>query len=526
MRFTLEAKVGIFVVIGLLLLGYMTTKVEDLKLGKSDGYEIIAYLNDASGLVKDSYVKYRGVEVGKVKDIRLKENHVEVVLLIDKQYKLPSNVAAIVRSSGFLGEKYLELQTVGKETEGYLTTGSEIKNYKSSADFDELQNKFSEIADDIKAITASLKEVIASDNGKADMKMTLQNIRYSTEYIRQMLEENQKRINQIVKNIEAITASIKNVTEANQENVNQLITNLKEVSETLKNQTPQIAKKINNITTNIDDLVGNSKGDLRETISNIKVVTAKLEKTVDNLNDITDKINKGKGTVGTLINDNETAKDVKDTIKGLKNLVTTYDRFKFYLSFSGEKMWDTGESKGYFKLKIQPRKNKYYLLGLATSDQGKSTTTVTDYNYSGNVPYYIDGGTGSGTSYREVKTSRTKDSLTFIAQYVQRFYDQLDLRIGIMESEFGVGADYFPFKDEKLQLSMDAYDFSDSDTDRKPHLKAKLQYNLTKNLFLNVGYDDFLNDDTKSGFIGGGIMFLDEDLKYLFGKIPTSVPGN
>ncbi|KAA0257424.1 MCE family protein [Deferribacter autotrophicus] len=522
MRFSLEAKVGVFVVIGLLLLGYMTTKVGDIRWGKKQGYEVTVYINDASGLVKDAIVKYRGVEVGKVESIELVGDRVEVKVLIDNKYQIPNNVVAIIRSTGFLGEKYLELSVTKEKDTGFLVAGSQIDKYKTTVDLDQLQNKLADIADDIKAITESLREVLASDSGKTDMKLTLQNIRYSTEYIREMLEENQKRINQIVKNVETITTSLKEITLSNQQNVNDLIANLKEVSETLRVQTPQIATKLNNITTNIDDLVGDSKGDLRETISNIKVVTTKLEKTVDNLNEITDKINKGKGTIGTLINDNETAQDVKEALKGLRKLVNAYDRFKFYLSFSGERMWDTGETKGYFHLRIQPRKNKYYLLGIATSTGGRAFTTETDYTFSGDVPYYVDGNTGAtSSSYSVTETKKEKDSLTFIAQYVQRFYDQLDLRIGLMESEFGVGADYFPLKNNKLQLSFDAYDFSDSSVDRKPHLKAKLQYNFTKNLFLNVGYDDFLNDESRSAFVGGGIIFLDEDLKYLFGsKVP------
>ncbi|MGA1847334.1 MlaD family protein [Deferribacter abyssi] len=525
MRYSLEAKVGVFVVLGLLLLGYMTTKVGDINWGKKNGYEVIVYINDANGLVKDAIVKYRGVEVGKVKNIELVGDKVEVKVIINNRYKIPDNVIATIRSAGFLGEKYLELITKNEKNTGYLVAGSQIDKYKGTVDLDQLQNKLADIADDIKAITESLREVLASDNGKTNMKLTLENIRYSTEYIRVMLEENQKRINQIVKNVETITSSLKEITLSNQQNVNDLIANLKEVSETLKTQTPLIATKINNITTNIDELIGNSKGDLRKTISNMKVVTTKLEKTVDNLNAITDKINNGQGTIGTLINDNETAQDVKKTIKGLKKLVTAYDRFKFYLSFSGEKMWDTGETKGYLHLKIQPRKNKYYLLGVATSTGGKPYTVVTDYSFTGDIPYYVDGNTGAtSSSYSVTETRREKNSLTFIAQYVQRFYDQLDLRIGLMESEFGVGADYFPLKNEKLQLSFDAYDFSDDSEDRKPHLKTKLQYNFTKNLFLNIGYDDFLNDETRSAFFGGGIIFLDEDLKYLFGKVP--LPSN
>jgi len=54
-------------------------------------------------------------------------------------------------------------------------------------------------------------------------------------------------------------------------------------------------------------------------------------------------------------------------------------------------------------------------------------------------------------------------------------------------------------------------------------LKAKVQYYLTKNLFVNVGYDDFLNEETRSAFIGGGLRFLDDDIKYLFGKIPVPI---
>jgi phospholipid/cholesterol/gamma-HCH transport system substrate-binding protein len=378
-----------------------------------------------------------------------------------------------------------------------------------------------DIADQVNILVKSLNDVFSSQEGKENMTKTLENVIYSTESLKTILEENQKKINTIVNNVEQITDTISKMTIANQSNINELIAYLTEVSKVLKSQTPEIANKVNNITGNIDNLIADSKGDLKETVKNMKTVTAKLEKSVDNINAITDKINKGDGTIGTLLNDNETAKDVKETVKGLKNMVTQFDRFKFYLSFSGEKMWDTGETKGYFKVKVQPRKDKYYLLGLATSTGGKEYITNTNYTYTGDLPYYIDGNTGSTYSNYSVKeVKRKENSLTFIAQYVQRFYDRLDLRIGLMESEFGLGADYFPFDDEKLQFSLDAYDFSDSNTDRKPHMKTSLYYNFTKNLYLNVGYDDFLNSDTKSGFIGAGLIFLDEDLKYLFGKVP------
>ncbi len=528
MKLGLEAKVGFFVIISMIILGYMTTKVGDFSFGKDKGYIIKAMLNNAAGLNTDAPVKFKGVNVGKVKSIALENGKVMAELLIEDKYKIPSNVRIVVRSAGFLGEKYAELEEIPAQTSEYLAAGSVIKDTKDTTDFDQLGNKLGDIADDIKAITSSLREVLATAEGKENMKVTLDNIRQTTDSLRNIMAYNEARINAVIKNIEAITVVVKNMATNNQDNINQLLANLKDVSQTLKEQTPQIAGKVNNITGNIDELVSGSKGNLEDSIKNIKTVTAKLEKTVDNINSITDKINKGEGTVGKLINDNQTVENLNETLKGVRNLFTKMDEFKFYLNFEGEKMLDTGETKGYFKLKIQPRPDKYYLLGLASSPDGKSSTTYT--TWSGDSPY---GATSGGTTKSYVETKRKENSITFIAQYAKRFLDMVDLRIGLMESEFGVGADYFPFNKgknaekykDKFVVSFDAYDFSTKSSPRDPHLKIKGQYNFTKNLYINAGYDDFLNKSTRSTFVGGGIIFLDDDLKYLLGKIP-SIPSN
>jgi phospholipid/cholesterol/gamma-HCH transport system substrate-binding protein len=523
MKFGLEAKVGIFVVLSLLLIGYMTTKVGDISFGPEKGVTVTAYLANASGLQKDSIVKFKGVEVGKIKDIKLEDSRVAVDILLYKGASIPANIRAVVRQEGFLGEKFLELELKGSESASTLESGAVITDTKEYYEMDQLTSKLVAISDDISILVKSLNEVFASQAGKENLSKTIENVRYSTESLRAILAENEKKINRIVQNVEEITASINKITISNQENVNELIANLTEVSMVLKSQTPGIAEKVSNITGNIDEFVAGSKDDLAETVKNMKTVTAKLEKSVDNINEITDKINKGDGTVSTLINDNETAQDLKDAVKGVKKMVTAYDRFKIYLSFSGERNLETDENKGYFKVKIQPRENKYYLLGIASTEDGREYVTTTRHSFSGDVPYYVDGGAGTGSqTYTEKETKRKEDSLTFIAQYAQRFFNKVDLRIGIMESAVGVGADYYPFENDKLQVSFDAFDFSDSYYD--PHLKASLQYNITKNLFLNVGYDDFLNKETRGAFIGGGIIFLDDDIKYLLGRIP--VPSN
>jgi len=495
MKLSLEAKVGIFVIFCLIVLGYMTTRVGEFGWFKGDFYSVRGYLKDAAGVTKDAFVKFKGVEVGKVNKIDIEDDHVVAYLTIDKKYKIPANVILVVRATGFLGEKYIELSLKENPDEKLLADEGVIEESGESTDIDELTNKFGEVADDIKAITGALKDIIATTEGKDGMKTIFDNFRDTSD-------------------------SIKTLTLRNQENITQLIDNLKDVSVVFKERTPNLAEQMDNVTADINEIMGSSK-------ENIKATITQLEKSVTNIESITAKLDKGSGTFGGLINDNETLKNLNETLVSAKNMLGKIDDFKFYLSFSGESLVDTGETKGYFTLKIQPRKHKYYLLGIASDPYGKEKIKHTHYsaNYEGEPPAYI--GT-QNVNYTSTEANWEENSITFIAQYAQRFFDVVDLRIGIMESEFGVGADYYPFRHEKLQFSFDAFDFaalefSDDRGDREAHLKAKVQYYLTKNLFVNVGYDDFLNKETRSTFIGGGLRFLDDDIKYLFGKIPVPI---
>ncbi|MBW2109767.1 MAG: MCE family protein, partial [Deltaproteobacteria bacterium] len=70
-RLSIEAKVGVFVVVGILVLAYMSMKVGRLKYGPGQGYTLYGYFDSAEGLVKGVPVQVAGVDVGRVQDIAL-----------------------------------------------------------------------------------------------------------------------------------------------------------------------------------------------------------------------------------------------------------------------------------------------------------------------------------------------------------------------------------------------------------------------------------------------------------------------
>ncbi|MCD8553286.1 MlaD family protein [Seleniivibrio sp.] len=518
MKMGLEAKVGLFVVGCLVIIGAMSLKLVDLSFSGGSGVHIQAVVDDASGLTKDANVIFSGVEVGKVKDIKLENGKAIVSIIIDQEYTLPSNLVLSVRSKGFLGEKYAELKVAGGKAEGVISDGASIASEGGGTDFDVLGNKIGDIADDIKAITASLRKVLATNEAESNMSTTISNIREITDAVNSIVKNNENRVNAIMYNVDALTRQLADITTANADNVNQIIANINAITKDMRAETPAIAKNLSSITGDMNDIIGGNKDDINSSIKNISTVTAKLEKTVDNLNDITGKISEGKGTIGKLVNDETTVDNLNGALVGLKDTLGKLNEFKVDLAFFAERYGESDQSKGHATVKITPSKERYYLLGLSSHPDGVTKNSVEEIE---SKPAYYTSPEQGPYKTTITRSKRNPGSMTFTAMYANRFWDNYFFRVGLKESEAGVGLDYHPLKDEdKLILSADLFDFPDKDEDKKAHAKATAKYVFYKNLFMQAGYDNFLNKDDKSWFVGGGVQFRDDDLKYLLGKVP------
>jgi phospholipid/cholesterol/gamma-HCH transport system substrate-binding protein len=458
-------------------------------------------------------------------------------MMISDEYQIPGNLKVLVRSKGFLGEKYAELKLKEPVGRGSLASGDTITESSEITDFDQLGNKIGDIADDVKAITSSLKEVLATEQARDNMTTTLTNVREITDTVNVLVQQNELRINSIIKNMEVLTAKLSDITVANASNINNIVDNINSITNDLRQQTPlisenlrvvtnslkqdgpAIASNLRNITTDVDDVMSSQKDNLKNTIQNMSVVTAKLEKTVDNLNDITGKIKDGKGTIGKLVNEEETVDNLNGALSGLKDTLGKLNDFKVDLSFYAERFGDVDESKGHARIKITPSRKRYYLLGLSSHPDGIVKETRTEYSRD-----YTDASAETDYAYTSVEKERNPGAMTFTVQYAHRFWEKFFFRVGMMESEAGIGLDYHPFENEdKFVLSADVYDFPREDEDREAHTKFGAKYNFYKNLFITAGYDDVLNSETDSWFVGAGVQFRDDDLKYLLGKVPMPI---
>lgn len=539
MNFGLEAKVGVFVLGCLILIGAMSLRLVDFSFGKSKGVHVKTMLTDAAGLAKDAPVIYRGVEVGKVKDLKLENGRAVADLNMDEQYQLPKNVEIAIRSKGFLGEKYAELKLIGKEPKGILQDGDVIHEAGQVTDFDQLGNKLGDIADDVKAITSSLRQVLATDKARDNMTTTISNVREITDTVNKLIQQNEKRIDMIVRNMDTLTSKLSQITVANADNINSIVANINSITKDLKAQTPLIAENlkvvtdslrkdgpttmanVRNISEDVNDVVSSQKDNLKKAIQNIATVSSKLEKTVDNLNSITGKIDQGKGSIGKLVNDEKTVDNLNGALESVRDTLGKVDQFKVDLAFSAERYGSTDNNKGHMDIKISPSDNKYYLIGLSSDEAGhtKTTNTTTDTSYTQGSATNGD----TSVAYTEHKTEQNPDAMLWTLQYAHRFWDDFFFRVGMYESDAGIGLDYYPLKGDlrdKLVIKGDVYDFPDKGDSRKARTKLGAKYVFYKNLFVTAGYSDFFNKESDSWFVGAGVQFRDDDLKYLLGKTP------
>ena len=138
---TIEFLVGCFVLVGLAAVLYLAIQVGSARFFGSDSYELEARFSSASGVNSGSRVDIAGVRVGTVKSITLSDNFYAMVTLeLPKRIKLDDDTIASVKTSGLIGDRYIQLSPGGS---GFsLEPGDVIVDTEAALDIESLISKF------------------------------------------------------------------------------------------------------------------------------------------------------------------------------------------------------------------------------------------------------------------------------------------------------------------------------------------------------------------------------------------------
>lgn len=477
-------KVGLFATVCLIVLAVLVWKIEDINPFAKKAKTVDAVFDSVAGLDDKASVRVAGVRVGRVEAVGLEGRRARVSLLLEQPVALTEGSYARIANLGLLGEKYIEL-IPGPLDAPPLPPGAVLPG-KTPPTIDEAIAKINDIGTSIQQVTGSLSGANLGES-----------------------------INRLVSDFELTSRELRLLVAENRANIRATLANANQASATLAAELPRLADQMDRTLRQIESLVADNRGNVDGSLANIREVTDRLQTSVDNFNKISGKIASGEGTIGKLVNDEKAYDEVLSTldsiqggVESLSGTLGAINKFKIDLDMQGYYLPDQDGSQTTFLVDIDPQDNeRLYRAGLASPPGGKrreKTQTVTVTNPDGTT---------------EVTTINTiTNERTYAATGLFGYRAPRDVRLfaGLIENSGGAQVEV-PLLKDRFLVSFEAFDFNRPE-DLSPHLRLTGRWRFHPNLYVVGGYDDFLEND--SFFLGGGIRWNDENIKYLLGSLP------
>lgn len=451
-----EFKVGLLAIATIAAIVFMSFKITSNQSGFGQYETYRTIVKDASGIFPKTPIKVAGISAGRIEKIELQGNTALITFEILRQIKVTKNSKLRIKSVGFLGDKYLEIY-VGDSPE--MLAKNDFLDSEEAAGMETLIKDAAEVLTDVKVIVKSLKDSIAPEGQASPIKKILADVAL------------------LVENTKEATLTLKRVMNGNEEKFNALVENLESFSYELAYQV--------------------DKGNPDSAMADIKEVLANTKKITADLNAIVADVKSGKGTVGKLLVEDEIADQVKDTLSSVQKLVGKADAIRTELSvFTGA---DTdGGAESEVALRIFPSPERYYHLGISTSEIGPDTETITER-------------TVNGVTTVENKKEREKDTFRFNVQIGRRVQDW-GFRGGLIESTGGLGVDYY-WQNLGTKFSLEGFDY---DKDKGPNIRFITDVQIWNILYGRASANRIGQKD-RNATVQAGLRFNDEDLKGLMG---------
>lgn len=515
-----ETRVGIFILIALGIFFFITLNLGVFRFDSAHYATYTVYFNDMSGIEKKSDVKIAGVKVGWIEDLGLIDEGrgASARIRVSRDYILRDDACATVRQEGLLGGKFLEINP-GDPNLPALPAGESLgRPCRSQVSFDDLLHKVKNIADNVEEITGSLASGMGGADGQLQMRDTIKNIHLAAERFASFSE------------------AIDRTLSGNEQSINGMISDFSEFARDIRQQVPVLKESIERIATVFDRDFNRVAGNVEQTACALEDAALQARDGFRSINSVAEKIDQGKGLLGKLVNEEETYKDIKFAVRGLKNYFAKVDALCVVFDTHGEYMFRPAEystfedGKGYLDIRIHPTDDYFYLAQIVGTMRGNLTRKVVEKEWFDELGFPLL----PGELIKEkvfipeligtIRTTKRKlDTLKFGFQFA-KIYKDVALRFGLMESSVGVGIDVeFPFDSDAFRWvsTFEAFDFRGRDRieDSRPHLKWINRLFILNNIYMTFGADDFISRRNANAFFGAGVRFGDDDIKYLASKI-------
>ena len=284
-----EVKVGITVLLAFIIAFVGFRFMRDIPIFRQT-FQIYAIFERGDGISRGSLVNVNGVKVGSVSSVRLtSDNRVRVTMSLDGEFAIPEGTVAQLTSLGIVEGKSIVLRLGDSDT--YVDYGDEIEGVYVESVTEVLGSRSEEIAGDVSQSLSELNTFLRQlnntfdDSTRVTLDETIYNASQTAKQLSDLLNERQRDISRGIQSGSQILARLDSVAMDNSPRVDSIMVALE------------------------------------KNISELEELRTELEGATTNLNQILDKINRGEGTIGKLVNDPAVYDNMEELSRELSLLV-------------------------------------------------------------------------------------------------------------------------------------------------------------------------------------------------------------
>jgi phospholipid/cholesterol/gamma-HCH transport system substrate-binding protein len=455
----IEAKVGVFIFLGIVFLFFMSTQVNDLNIASKKDFKINGIVSNIAGLEKNAKVKLNGLDIGFVKEFELEGNKVKINMVLKKKVDIPVDSTIMLAQSSMLSGKFVEI--IPGSSYEYLQQDSSITNEKSYASFDKTSDSVDQAANEVKVFISELREMLNSGT-REDVQTSISNIKSFTQRLDNLIKNNEEMFQDTLHNFNEMAIDL---SEAGRR-FGSMSDRFSSSADTINDRLPDILDRFENIEKNIDTILIENKKPLNDAITSA----------------------------------NKFFSEGGDAFNKLDELLSSASQSELELGLRGEMMANDGFMKSYVSVKYSTNPTQFYLLELVSTE---------DYSMK-------DGKQNNPEKHDESK-------YLVSAQFGKRFNDiifrgGLIEGTGGVAMDYLTKHDRV-----KTSLELFDFNAVNDARGDNAHAKFTVSYNMRKYIDFYAGYDNFLNNDSANVFAGVGIKFIDNDIKALMGSVSGSL---
>ena len=173
MKWSTEAKVGMFSLLGILVFAVIMIQLSSTVLFGKSGFHVTAYFKEAEGIEPGNPIHYAGVDVGMVDRISIENGEAVLNLRLYNDTKIPRDADFSIQTSSVMGGRFIKASG-GHQERGYLEEGMTVQG-QATPGIDAAMDKMDKLMASAQTMLDGINTIVGDPAAQRNMRNSINN---------------------------------------------------------------------------------------------------------------------------------------------------------------------------------------------------------------------------------------------------------------------------------------------------------------------------------------------------------------